>query len=220
MSALVATIYDRFMRPTEEACLAAWRADLLGAVRGRVLEIGAGTGANLAFYPASGLERLVLAEPDARMRARLEAKLRAAPRPEVEVAAAPGAPLPFADASFDWVVGTLVLCTVPDPEGVLAEVRRVLRPGGRFAFIEHVAADDDPGRAKWQRRVEPLWKRLADGCHVTRRTEAAIAAAGFTFERLERTKLRKALPWVRPAVWGVAVVAPHQGASSASGAVR
>jgi ubiquinone/menaquinone biosynthesis C-methylase UbiE len=96
-----------------------------------------------------------------------------------------------------------VLCSVKDPAASLAEIRRVLRPGGRYVFLEHVASDD-PTRLRWQKRIEPAWRVLADNCHVTRRTEESIRAAGFAIERITRESVRKALPIVRPSIRGVA----------------
>jgi ubiquinone/menaquinone biosynthesis C-methylase UbiE len=197
--------YDPLLRRTEEACLAAWRAEVLAELSGDVLEIGAGTGANLRHYPA-GVTRLTLAEPDAHMRRRLEVAVRAASGSdrEIVVSDAPSEALPFGDASFDAVVSTLVLCTVPHPSQTLAEIRRVLRPGGRLAFLEHVASETDPARFAWQQRIEPVWKWLADGCHLTRHTHDAIERAGLVIEREERASMRKAPPWVRPTVRGIA----------------
>ncbi len=202
MSWLFATAYDPFMRRTERACLADWRRELLAAlpaIGARVLEIGAGTGANLAFYPA--LERLVLSDADPHMLARLGR------RPELgraEVVRASAGDLPFDDGAFDAVVSTLVLCSVPDQAVTLGEIRRVLRPGGALVFLEHVAAEDAPSRLRWQRRIEPLWSRVAGGCHLTRDTRAAIERAGFAFEALTKESMRKALPIVRPTIRGVA----------------
>lgn len=203
MGRLFATIYDPFMAVTERACLQAWRAELLADAKGRVLEIGAGTGRSLACYP-SGLERLVLAEPDPHMRARLLARIPAALAPVVEVIDAPAERLPLPDVSVDVVVSSLVLCTTPDPLRALAEVYRVLVPGGTLVFLEHVADDERPARLRWQRRLEPVWKHLAGGCHLTRRTHEAIAAAGLVIERLERASLRKANPLIRRSIRGVA----------------
>ncbi len=203
MSWLTAAFYDRFMRVSEEACLAAWRSELLAGLSGEVLEAGAGTGATLALYPKA-VTRLVACEPDRHMRRQLEAKRDALGMRHVEVCDAALGALPFAPASFDAVVCTLVLCSVPNQKAALAEIARVLRPGGRFVFLEHVAADNRPDRLKWQRRIEPVWKRLMDNCHLTRRTEAAITAAGFEIEAVKRESIRKALPIVRPSVRGVA----------------
>jgi len=197
----MAAVYDRFMKGSEEACLRDWRAALLRELKGEVLEAGAGTGSTLALYP-DGVTRVVMCEPDAHMRRKLEAKVGGSRKVEVFPCAVEN--LSFKDNTFDAVVCSLVLCSVPDQPAALAEIRRVLRPGGRLVFLEHVAADSRPQRLKWQRRLEPVWKHLMDNCHLTRRTEAAIAAAGFEFESIERESIRKALPVVRPSIRGIA----------------
>jgi len=202
MSWLMAAVYDRFMRVSEEACLARWRAELLRDLSGAVLEVGAGTGVTLAHYPER-LSRLVLCEPDPHMRRKLGEKAAAA-GVKMELSEAAAEKLPFPDGSFDAVVGSLVLCSVHDQSAALAEIARVLKPGGRLVFLEHVAADNKPERLKWQRRIEPVWKHLMGNCHLTRRTEAAIAAAGLRIERIERESIRKALPIVRPSIRGTA----------------
>jgi ubiquinone/menaquinone biosynthesis C-methylase UbiE len=202
MSWLMAAVYDRFMRVSEEACLGRWRAELLRELSGAVLEVGAGTGVTLAHYPKT-LTRLVLCEPDPHMRRKLGEKLAAAGM-KAELSDAAAERLPFPDASFDAVVGSLVLCSVRDQGAALAEIARVLKPGGRLVFLEHVAADARPARLKWQQRVEPVWKHLMGNCHLTRRTEAAIVAAGLRIERIERESIRKALPIVRPSIRGTA----------------
>lgn len=209
MAWLLAPIYDRMVAPAEEACFRAWRAELLAGLSGEVLEIGAGTGANLAHYPAA-VTRLVVTEPDPGMRRQLEDKLDAARAEgslgpaEVVVLTDSADALSSADGSFDAVVGTLVLCTVPDPEAALAEVRRVLRSGGRYVFLEHVAAEDNPGRLKWQRRIDPIWRRVVAGCRLARRTADTIAGAGFTVDEISRESARKASPLVRPTIRGIA----------------
>ena len=201
MSWLMAAVYDGMMRASEEACLAQWRAELLRELSGAVLEIGAGTGATLALYPKT-VTRLVMCEPDPHMRRKLEAKRGAAAH--MEISASSIQDLSFEENSFDAVVCSLVLCSVPDPQAALAQIRRVLKPGGRLVFLEHVAADGKPNRLKWQRRIEPVWKRLMGNCHLTRRTEAAIEAAGFRIERIQRESMRKALPVCRPSIRGIA----------------
>ncbi|MGC8462533.1 MAG: class I SAM-dependent methyltransferase [Acidimicrobiales bacterium] len=203
----MAMVYDRMMTGVEEAGLSRWRAELLGEACGATLELGAGTGRNLSFYP-DDVSRLVLAEPDRSMRTRLRRAVVSVDRPRpVEVVDAPAEALPFEDASFDTVVTTLVLCSVRDPERALSEVRRVLRPEGRFLFIEHVAAEDRPPRLRWQQRVEPVWRAVAGNCHLTRRTETAITAAGLTVECVEHASMRKAPSFVRPTIRGSARVA-------------
>lgn len=203
MGRLFATIYDPFMAATERACLGPWRAALLADVHGRVLEIGAGTGRSLPCYPGS-LQRLVLAEPDPHMRARLRARIPGALASVVELSDAPAERLPFPAASFDAVVSSLVLCTTPDLAGALQQIHRVLVPGGRLLFLEHVADDEHPARLRWQRRLEPLWRRVAGGCHLTRRTHQAIEAAGLSIEAIERASMRKANPLIRRSIRGVA----------------
>jgi ubiquinone/menaquinone biosynthesis C-methylase UbiE len=199
MSWLMATIYDGMMRGSEEACLGAWRAELLRELSGAVLEIGAGTGATLGRYPKA-VTRLVMSEPDPHMRRKLQARLSS----HVEVSEASIEKLPFEDKSFDAVVCSLVLCSVRDQKTALAQIRRVLKPGGRLVFLEHVAADGKPNRLKWQHRIEPVWKHLMGNCHLTRRTEAEIQAAGFRIERIQRESMRKALPVCRPSIRGIA----------------
>jgi ubiquinone/menaquinone biosynthesis C-methylase UbiE len=202
MPRLFAWAYDRLMHASEEACLTAWRRELLGYASGEVLEVGAGTGINLSHYPAS-LQRLVLAEPDPFMRAKLERRLRLSGR-LAEISEASASALPFPDASFDTTVSTLVLCSVPDPEQVLREIRRVLRIGGRFLFLEHVAAEKWPDRLKWQRRIEPLWRRIFGNCHLVRQTGESIRAAGFRIDAETRGSILKAAPVARPSIRGVA----------------
>jgi ubiquinone/menaquinone biosynthesis C-methylase UbiE len=147
------------------------------------------------------------------MRARLERRIAAAAGSgtgggggirRVEVASASLESLPWDASSFDAVVGMLVLCSVADASAALAEIHRVLRPGGALVFLEHVAAEREPGRLRWQRRIEPLWRRIAGNCHLTRRTADTIRAAGFMIEREQRESIRKAMPLVRPSVRGVA----------------
>ncbi len=203
MSWFMARIYDRFMAESEELCLSAWRAQILRGLSGQVLEVGAGTGINLEHYPTD-VTRLVMSEPDPHMRRQLAQRVTERGRLGVELTGSSLEQLPLADASFDAVVATLVLCSVQSPTRALSEIRRVLKPGGRFAFLEHVAAENNPGRLLWQRRVEPVWRRIAGNCHTTRRTADDIVEAGFELEWIERESVRKALPWVRPSVRGVA----------------
>jgi ubiquinone/menaquinone biosynthesis C-methylase UbiE len=202
-SMLLAPLYDRLTRPSEEACVSEWRAELLGDLRGEVLEIGAGTGANLPHY-GRAVDRLVISEPDRHMRRRLQRRLTEVAASAVELSDASADRLPMADESFDVVVSTLVLCSVADQARALAEYRRVLRPGGALVFIEHVAAHDRPDRLRWQRRIEPIWKRVFGNCHLTRDTASAIERAGFEMADLRRQSMRKATPVVRPTIRGVA----------------
>ena len=203
MSWLFAPLYDFAMRSTEEACLTDWRQEVLSVAVGSVIEIGAGTGANLPLYPPA-VRQVTLVEPDPGMRRQLARKVRGADDPRLVISDASAQCLPFDDGSFDTAVSTLVLCTVPDPEGALREIHRVLRPGGALLYLEHVHADSDPGRARWQRRWNPLWRRLMGGCELTRQTGETIQSAGFHLETCVPESMRKALPIVRPTIRGVA----------------
>ena len=199
----MSVIYDRFMQASEEACLTEWRAELLRDLSGDVLEIGAGTGANLRHFPAA-VRRLVATEPDSYMIPKLRARASLDRPSDLEILEAGSDKLPFEDETFDAVVSTLVLCSVEDLDRTLAEVKRVLKPGGALVYMEHVAADDRPDRLVWQRRVEPFWKRVAGNCHLTRRTGAAIVRAGFAIEHETKDSMRKANPLTRATLRGVA----------------
>jgi ubiquinone/menaquinone biosynthesis C-methylase UbiE len=198
---IYAALYDPVGASAERRWMGGRRRRLLAGARGAVLEIGGGTGANLAHY--RDVDRVTIAEPDPFMRNRIGPKLEDA-RVPVEVAAAGAEALPFPDGSFDTVVSTLVLCTVPDQEAALDEVRRVLRPGGRLLFIEHVRATGSA--ARWQDRLEPLWRRLFGGCHPNRDTVAAIEEAGFEIEMFESFYPPGPLSGLMPHVQGSATV--------------
>jgi ubiquinone/menaquinone biosynthesis C-methylase UbiE len=201
---LFARGYDRFTKSTEDAGLRDRRKTLLARARGRTLEIGAGTGINLELYPESVTE-LVLIEPDEHMRHQLEAKVSAAGR-RAEVMDAGAERLPVADSSVDTAVATLVLCTIPDPQAALAELARVLAPEGRLLFMEHVRADD-PNSARWQDRLERPWGWFGRGCHPNRDTLATIEASSLQVSELERDRMPKAPPIVRPLIVGEAKLA-------------
>src|SRR5215213_3777413 len=196
-----AALYDPLGVPMERGWMGGRRARLLSEARGRVLEIGGGTGANLSYY--GDVDRVTVVEPDPFMRKRLGPKSLAA-RVPVEVSAAGAEVLPFADASFDTVVSTLVLCTVPDQGSALREIRRVLRPDGRLLFIEHVRASGSI--ARWQDRIDPLWGKLLAGCHPNRDTVTAMGEAGFETETLESFYPPVLLSGLTPHVQGSATV--------------
>ena len=160
-------LYDPLLWLGERGGMAKRRGDLLRHASGRVLELGAGTGLNLNHYP-EGLEDLVLSEPVAPMVSRLERRARRSGR-SCQVVAAGAESLPFEDDSFDTVVSTLVLCTVDDPRSVIDEVSRVLRPGGKLLFLEHVRSES-PRLARWQDRLQRPWHAFAAGCHANRPT--------------------------------------------------
>lgn len=253
MFKVAACLYDRCTRTLEEAGLSSWREELLSTLEGEVLEIGAGTGHNLAFYPKS-VNSIVLSEPDRNMRSVLLSTLAYSNKlppsednllgrsgevpgrdgdgdgpgvahagdgpggghagggeghvsgggPKIRVIDAAAEHLPFPDESFDAVVGTLVLCSVKDLDESLREVFRVLRPGGTFGFIEHVGAVDRPARLRWQRRIEPIWRKLAGNCHLTRSTGDAIEAAGFEIDSMVYASMHKAPALVRLSIRGIA----------------
>jgi ubiquinone/menaquinone biosynthesis C-methylase UbiE len=200
---LFASLYDRALKASEENGLGEVRRALLAGARGRVVEIGAGTGVNLDLYAAE-IEDLTLVEPDPHMGAKLRERLRGR-GDRAGLVASPAEALPFADDTFDTAVATLVLCTVPDPAGAIAELARVLKPGGRLLFIEHVRSDD-PGSARWQDRLEKPWRFMADGCYCNRDTEANLRASSFTVESLDHGTFPKSVPIVRPLIHGTAVL--------------
>jgi ubiquinone/menaquinone biosynthesis C-methylase UbiE len=200
-----ARFYDRALKATEENGLGAMRGELLAGATGRVIEVGAGTGVNLELYGA-GVEDLTLVEPDPHMGAQLRKRLadrHGDPLP-AQLVAAPAEALPFPDDTFDTAVATLVLCTIPDPVAAIDEMARVLRPGGRLLFIEHVRAED-ASSARWQDRLEKPWRFVADGCHCNRDTEANLRGSSFKVESIDHTKMPKAAPIVRPLIRGTAV---------------
>ncbi len=194
--------YDHFMAPTEKACLAALRERLLAPAKGRVLEIGGGTGANLPYY-RDGVTELVIVEPAEAMTRRLKRKLPGYRIP-TRILRAPAEHLPLETASFDYVVSTLVLCTVENPAEALAEVRRALRAHGRLLFLEHVRSDE-PALARWQDRLHRPWSWFGCGCQCNRPTAENISAAGFMLAELRQEKLTMAPPLVRPVIVGAAV---------------
>jgi ubiquinone/menaquinone biosynthesis C-methylase UbiE len=202
---IFAAIYDRGMAEVEKAGLAAHRETLLASVKGRVLEIGGGTGANLAFY-RDGVTELVITEPEEPMARRLEHKLRGY-RISTSVLRAPAEQLPLETESFNCAVSTLVLCTVADPGRALAEVRRLLKPDGRLLFIEHVRSED-PKLARWQDRLRRPWAWFGYGCQTNRPTLATIRGAGFSVVELRNEWLRKMPPIVAPLIVGEAARMP------------
>lgn len=175
--------WDRHVMPRLIGCACAskpimkQRAKVVPKAEGRVLELGIGGGLNLPFYDPSRVDSVFGVDPSLELRERA----LAAPRPEglrVEIREGVAEALPFEAASFDCVVCTFTLCSVQSPAGALAEARRVLKPGGRFLFAEHGLAPD-AGVVRWQKRLEPAWKAIAGGCHLTRPITASIVGAGF-----------------------------------------
>ena len=197
-----ARFYGVLAAVAERGELGRRRGDLLARARGTVVEVGAGTGENFKHY-GSAVERVLAAEPDPTMLRLAGRRARAAPVPVLLVGAS-GERLPFPDAYADTAVVTLVLCSVEDPAAAVAELRRVLRPGGSLLFMEHVRASE-AGLARWQDRLAGVWSRMAGGCQPNRRTVAVLETAGFDLAECEAYDLRPGVPIVRPHVQGVAV---------------
>jgi len=203
MSYITALFYDRFMSKAEDACLKEWRHGLLKQVSGQVLEVGAGTGANIKFY-SDEVTKLVVTEPDKHMRKLLKEQVIYHQLENVGVIGGTAEQIEAADESFDYVVSTLVCCSVADLKTCLSEIRRVLKPGGSMVFLEHVAAADNTSRRRWQNRINPIWKTFMGNCHLNRETEQAIFNEGFEIIQIERESMRKAPPIVRPTIRGIA----------------
>lgn len=199
-SRFVAAVYDPFLALGERRGMRERRRRLLRRARGRVLEIGAGTGLNLAHYPG-GLDELLLSEPVDATARRLESRLRrSGVRGRVLRAGAEA--LPVATDSIDTVVSTLVLCTVPDPEAALAEILRVLRPDGRLLFCEHVRSDSNH-LSRWQERLAGPWEAFADGCRCNQETLGMIERT-LLVEHVEREEWRGMPGLLRPLIVGEA----------------
>ncbi|GAA0343748.1 methyltransferase domain-containing protein [Actinoallomurus spadix] len=207
---LFARLYARAC-PLLDRRLAAYRRALLDGLSGRVIEIGVGTGANFTHYPHQ-VEAVLAVEPEPYLRRLAQAAAARTPVP-IDVTGGSADRLPAADASCDAAVTCLVLCTVPDPAAALAEIARVLRPGGRLRFLEHVHAET-PARRRVQRVLDvTLWPRLSGGCHTGRDTAAAIERAGFTIERLDRLGSGETgIPFpAAPQILGTATVTSRSG---------
>ncbi|KRE70289.1 class I SAM-dependent methyltransferase [Arthrobacter sp. Soil762] len=197
---LFAAMYDTLSASVERRELGPRRALLLSGLTGTVVDVGAGTGANLRHFRRA--DRVILVEPDPYMRARLRARLGESPVP-VEVSDADAEHLPLPDGAADAVVFTLVLCSVPDQRLALLEARRVLKPGGTLAVLEHVRGQGRP--ARWQDRLDGLWGRcVAPGCHINRNTVASIGEAGFEFTEVSRLEA-PAVALATPIIAGTAV---------------
>jgi SAM-dependent methyltransferase len=199
---ITARLFDRLSRSMEREA-GPHRQELLSGASGRVIEVGAGNGMNFGHYPSTVTEVVAL-EPEAYLRGRAEEAARRAPVP-VTVRDGVAEPLPFDDAAFDVAVASLVLCTVPDPARALAELRRVLTPGGELRFYEHVRSDR-PRKARIQQRLDGsgMWPRVSGSCHCARDTVAAIEAAGFRVERARSFDVGPAWLHTNPHVLGAA----------------
>src|SRR5215204_5725046 len=201
-SHLLAAVYDPFLALGERRGMSESRRSLLAGAAGRVLEIGSGTGANLTAFPHD-LDALVVTEPDPGMARRLKRSVTRR-RPDAQVLCVGAESLPFPDGAFDVVVSTLVLCTVPDPAAAVTEARRVLRPGGRLLYLEHVRAED-ARLARRQDRLASPWRAFAAGCRCNQSTLDVLSAA-FELEPPTRATWRGMPSIVHPLVTGTALV--------------
>lgn len=165
------------------------RQHVLAAAEGRVLEVGMGSGLNLRYYNPDKVDFVWGLEPSDGMRKKAQKNLQQSPVP-VEWLGLPGEEIPLDSHSADTVVLTFTLCTIPEWETALKQMKRVLKPGGKLLFCEHGAAPDE-AVARWQNRVNPLWKTIAGGCHLNRRIPELITQAGFSIRELEADYLRK-----------------------------
>ncbi len=200
---LFARVYAAFSRRAEGRGVRDHRRELLAGIGGRVIEVGAGNGLTFAHYPPE-VSEVVAVEPEAHLRSLAERQATRAPVP-VRVVDGLADALPAPDASFDAAVVSLVLCSVPDQDAALAELRRVLRPGGELRFYEHVIARE-PRLARLQGRLDHwrIWPTLAGGCHLARDTGAAIEGAGFAVERCRRVPFPAEGPLALPHLIGLA----------------
>ena len=171
--------------------LASYRHTALDAANGRVLEVGVGSGLNLPIYRA--VDQVFGIDPSQELLDRASKRIGNA-RVPVSLVQASAEQLPFADTAFDTLVMTWTLCSIPNPIAALAEMRRVLKPGGRLLFVEH-GLSPEPGIIRWQIRLTPYWKRIGGGCHLDRKTDDLIRTAGFRLDALETGYMRGPKPW-------------------------
>ena len=172
--------------------LAPYRQQVIRPARGLVPEIGVGSGLNLPLY-GSAVDHVVALDPSPDL-LRLASQRRRDPRVPTAILRASAEQLPFADSRFDTIVMTWTLCSIPNPSVALAEMRRVLKPGGRLMFVEH-GLSPDARIIRWQHRLTPCWKRIGDDCHLDRKVDDVIRAAGFHVDALDTRLHERAEPW-------------------------
>ncbi len=189
MSFLGTCLYDRVMKASETACLSQWRESLLTEADGKVLEIGAGTGASIDSYPEKPSLELYLLEPDRHMRKKLVERLKGSGKNDVKVLDSAAEHIDAKNDFFDYVFVSLVCCSVDSPAGALKEIKRVLKPSGKLIFREHVAAQPGSDRRKWQDRLNGMWGFIAGNCHLNRETEKEITEAGFVIQTIQRESM-------------------------------
>ena len=178
------------------------RREVVPLARGAVFELGCGGGYNQQLYDPAQITSFAGIDPNATLLETARARVQATGLP-ADIRSGVGENIPFADGTFDTVVCTYTLCSVDDQARVLAELRRVLKPGGRLLYLEHGRAPD-AGVVRWQRRIEPVWKNLAGNCHLTREIGAAIRGAGFEVEPIGQEYFAKAPRWAGWMEWGTA----------------
>jgi ubiquinone/menaquinone biosynthesis C-methylase UbiE len=181
MAVSFVAVYDCVMRLAERGRLAAWRREVFGSADGDVLEIAAGTGLNFPYYCAG--TTVVATEPDIAMLERASDRAKAA-KAAIILVAADARALPFREQTFDTVVVALGLCTIPSPSGALAELQRVLRPGGIARLLEHVRMDHHPVIGRLQDVLTPVWSRIAGGCRLNERSVETVRRAGFQIDEI------------------------------------
>jgi ubiquinone/menaquinone biosynthesis C-methylase UbiE len=204
-----ASFWDRHVLPflVEKACrshvILDERRRSIPRASGRVLEVGVGSGLNLAFYDASRATRVTGLDPSAELLARARERASARGDLAVDLVRAVAESLPFDDASFDCAVTTYTLCSVDDPARALAEIRRVLAPGAPLHFVEHGLAPD-AGPAAWQSRITPMWRRVGGNCHLDRDLPRALRDAGFTIAEMSAQYTEDSPRWLSYTFEGVA----------------
>lgn len=203
------SLYEKYILPSLIGCtccsspIMKQRQKVVPAAQGQVLEIGMGAGPNLQFYDASKVTHLWGLEPSAGMRRKARKAIAASPV-AVELLDAPGEEIPLDDKTVDTVVLTYTLCTIPGAVAAAEEMRRVLKPGGKLLFCEHGVAPDE-GVFKWQTRIEPVWKLVGGGCHLTRDIPALLRQGGFEIEAMEEAYIPGTLKIAAYDYWGSAV---------------
>ncbi len=185
------------------------RGKVVPLAEGLVLEVGIGSGLNIPFYDAGKVSKVIGLDPSPElneMAQKVVNKTAAENGLDVEIILGSAEAMPFPDDHFDTVVITYTLCTIPNAEAANLEIRRVLKPDGKLVFCEHGLAPD-AGVAKWQGRIDPLWGKIAGGCHLNRDIPALINSAGFTIQTLEQMYLPSTPKFAGYNYWGVAVIA-------------
>jgi ubiquinone/menaquinone biosynthesis C-methylase UbiE len=208
------SFYNKYILPSFLNCACGakpilyQRGKVVPLAEGLVLEVGIGSGLNIPFYDAAKVNKVIGLDPSPELNEMAEkvvAKTAVENGLDVEIILGSAEDMPFPDDHFDSVVITYTLCTIPDAEAANLEIRRVLKPGGKLIFCEHGLAPD-AGVAKWQGRIDPIWGKIAGGCHLNRDIPELITGAGFTIETLEQMYLPSTPKFAGYNYWGVAVI--------------